>query len=139
VIGLIAVEFTIGYTGFLQFATSHYQTPIALALGFMIWGLWSIPDTHPVARCLSFKPFVYFGGMSYTLYLIHLIALELFHKAQAALPILQAVNPVAGGFVMSLLMGMLIWHLWENPIYSLRRFLPYGAMPKLGRPEPVNA
>jgi peptidoglycan/LPS O-acetylase OafA/YrhL len=135
VVMLIATEFYFGQTGFLQFSTSYYQTPIALGLGFAIWGLWSIPDTHPVARFLSIKPLVYFGGMSYTLYLVHLIALDLFHNAQTSVPLFGAINPLAGGFIASLLMGMAVWHCWEKPIYELRRYLPYSKTSK-SRPIP---
>ncbi|RYG11164.1 MAG: acyltransferase, partial [Burkholderiales bacterium] len=64
--------------GVLQFVTKLYQTPIALALGFMIWALWSLPREHPVTRFLSFRPFVYLGEISYTCYLVHLVALDIF-------------------------------------------------------------
>ncbi|MGH8498513.1 MAG: acyltransferase family protein, partial [Methylococcales bacterium] len=64
---LIGTEHQLGHSGFLQFTTSHYPTPIALSMGFFIWGLWSTDYKHWVIRALSWKPLVYFGAMSYTL------------------------------------------------------------------------
>ncbi|MGH8536002.1 MAG: acyltransferase family protein [Gammaproteobacteria bacterium] len=125
ILSLIGVEFSLGQSGFLQFSTSHYQTPIALSMGFFVWGLWSLPESHLVVRVLSFGPFVYFGTMSYTLYLVHLIAMNLFHSLDLKLPLPQQIGVVAGGFAISLLMATAIWHWYEKPIYALRRYLPY--------------
>ena len=122
---LIAIEHSLGHQGFFQFTTSHYQTPIALAMGFFIWALWAINSNHIVARALSWKPLVYFGSMSYTLYLIHLFALDIYHALDIQLPFQTYVNDAAGAFVITLLTGMAIWHWVEKPIYSLRRYVPY--------------
>ncbi len=124
-VALIAGEYYLGQNGFLQFSVSHYQTPVALAMGFFIWGLWSLPDSHTVVRVLSWPPLVYFGGMSYTLYLVHLIAAELYRRTGLDLPFSPFVDSVIGGFITSLLMAMAIWHGFEHPIYALRRYLPY--------------
>lgn len=123
---LIGVEFYLGQSGFLQFSVSNYQTPIAMCMGFFIWGLWAINDSHIVARLLSWKPFVYFGSMSYTLYLVHLIAIDLFKATGIELPFSPQINLMIGGFMFSIMMAMAIWHLFEKPMYSLRRYLPYG-------------
>ena len=122
---LIATEHYLGHQGFFQFTTSHYQTPIALAMGFFIWALWAIENDHIVARVLSWKPLVYFGGMSYTLYLIHLFALDIYNRIGIQLPFETTVNEAIGAFLLTLLMGMAIWHWVEKPIYSLRRYVPY--------------
>jgi peptidoglycan/LPS O-acetylase OafA/YrhL len=135
VVILIAVEHQLGHGQFLQFAVSHYQTPVALAMGFFIWGLWAIPNQHWVARFLSWKPLVYFGGMSYTLYLVHLLAADIFEWTGIDLPFSAQLDRAAGAFVTTLLMGMMIWHLVEKPVYSLRRFIPYA---KSQRPDAVG-
>lgn len=126
VVLLVAIEFHFGHSGFLQFSVSNYQTPIAAAMGFLIWGLWSVDEGHIVARALAFRPFVYFGEMSYTLYLVHLIAADLFSATGIALPFSARTNVLIGGFAVSLLMGMAIWHGLEKPVYGLRRYLPYS-------------
>lgn len=123
---LIAIEHYLGHFGFFQFTTSHYQTPIALSMGFFIWGLWAIEDQHWVARFLSWKPLVYFGAMSYTLYLVHLVALEIFRFTGIDLPFSSQADEIVGAFMTTLLMGIVIWHLVEKPAYSLRRLLPYA-------------
>ena len=123
---LIGAEYYFGHQKFLQFSVSHYQTPIAMSMGFFIWGLWAIQDSHIVAKTLSWKPFVYFGGMSYTLYLVHLIAVDLFKFTDIQLPFSQQTNIMVGGFSISILMAMAIWHFFEKPMYSLRHRLPYA-------------
>lgn len=126
IVVFVALEHVFGHTGFLQFSTTHYQTPIAFSMGFFIWGLWSIKESHVLARVLSWRPFVYFGEMSYTLYLVHLIALDVYLKMGIKLPVSAKLNMVIGGFTLSLLMAMAIWHLFEQPMYNLRRYLPYS-------------
>ena len=125
VVVLIGTEYYLKHNGFLQFVVSHYQTPIALSMGFFIWSLWSINDSHMVARILSWRPLVYFGEMSYTLYLVHLLALDLFLASGIGLPFEPKTDLLIGGFCTSILMAMAIWHLVEKPAYSLRRFVPY--------------
>lgn len=125
-VGLIITEFQLRENGFLQFTTSNFQTPIAMAMGFFIWGLWSIDDSHLLARILTQKPFVYFGAMSYTLYLVHLFALDCYRRFPIDLPFSSHTDAVVGSFVLSLVMAMSIWHLFEKPIYSLKRYLPYS-------------
>ncbi len=123
---LISAEYYLGHQKFLQFSVSHYQTPIAMSMGFFVWGLWAIKDSHIVAKTLSWKPLVYFGGMSYTLYLVHLIAVDLFKLTDIQLPFSQQTNTMVGGFSLSMLMAMAIWHFFEKPMYSLRHYLPYA-------------
>lgn len=125
VILLVGFEFYLGHYRFLQFSISHYQTPIALSMGFFIWGLWSIDDSHFIAKLLSWKPLVYFGGMSYTLYLVHLISVDLLANTNILLPFSRQMNVALASFFSSLLMAMAIWHLFEKPMYDLRRYLPY--------------
>ena len=125
-VGLIITELQLGRNGFLQFTTSNFQTPIAMAMGFFIWGLWSIDDSHLFARILTQKPLVYFGTMSYTLYLVHLLALDCYRRFPIDLPFSSHTDAVVGSFVLSLVMAMTIWHLFEKPVYSLRRYLPYS-------------
>lgn len=126
VVALVTVEHRLHHTGFFQFTTSHYQTPIAMAMGFFIWGLWAIRDDHWVARVLSWKPLVYFGAMSYTLYLVHLLALDVFRASGIQLPFSTVTNEFTGAFVVTLLMGIAVWHLVEKPAYALRRYIPYA-------------
>ena len=126
IFALIAVEFFRADSGYLQFRTTHYQTPIAVAMGFFVWGLWSLKPTHIAARFLSCKPLVYFGEMSYTLYLVHLLAQYVFVATKIDLPFSPHVDQIFGSFILTMAMAMAIWHLFEKPVYSFRRYLPYG-------------
>ena len=52
---LISIEFGLSMEGLYQARTTHFQTPIAVALGFFIWSLWSVPDSNWTARILSWS------------------------------------------------------------------------------------
>jgi len=125
VVILVAVEFSLEQEGFLQFRTTHYQTPISLALGFFIWALWTLGPANIVVRALSWRPLVYLGEMSFTLYLTHLLALDVFLAMKIQLPFSPTVNNAVGGLATCLVMSALIWHLYEKPMYSFRRYINF--------------
>lgn len=139
ILALIATEHRLGQDGFFQFNTSHYQTPIALSMGFFIWSLWSIDDRHWVARVLSWRPLVYFGAMSYTLYLVHLVALGIFLSSGIELPFSDVINQAFGALITTIILGIAIWHLVEKPVYSLRRYIPYAKTNKPTAPIQSSA
>ena len=68
---------------------------------------------------------VYFGNMSYTLYLVHLVSADLFIFSGIALPFSESWNLAIGGFALTILLGAVIWHFYEKPIYGLRKHFPY--------------
>ena len=123
---LIAVEFLLEQEGFLQFRTTHYQTPISLALGFFIWALWTLGPTNISVRALSWRPHVNLGDKSFTLYLTHLLALDVFLATKIELPFSPTVNNAVGSMVTCLVMSAIIWHLYEKPMYSFRRYINYA-------------
>jgi len=125
VVALITIEFHWKLDGFYQFQTTHFQSPIAMCLGFFIWSLWNIKPSHPAARFLSFKPFVYFGEMSYTMYLIHLFTWDLWPRLGIDLPFSAKANLMIGTWVLTSLLAMAIWHTVEKPANNLKRFIPY--------------
>jgi peptidoglycan/LPS O-acetylase OafA/YrhL len=122
----VICQYKFGPHGVLQFVTTHYQTPIAIALGFVIWSLWHLPAQHWVVQFLSWKPLAYFGHLSYTCYLLHLVALDIFVATGIELPFSPLINRAVGSLGVTLLGAVLIWYLVEQPIYRLRRFVPYA-------------
>lgn len=128
---LVAVEFLLDQQGFLQFRTTHYQTPIAIALGAIIWALWTLGPTNVVVRVLSWKPLVYLGEMTFTLYLTHLLALDVFRATKIELPFSPTLNNALGSLATCLVMSALIWHLYEKPMYSFRRYITYARPARL--------
>jgi peptidoglycan/LPS O-acetylase OafA/YrhL len=76
--------------------------------------------------------------MSYTLYLVHLLTWNLLAASPSMLSALGlSTSGHAGiaiaGFLLSVLLAMAIWHLFEKPIYALRRYLPYYRADRLPR------
>lgn len=139
VVVLIGTEHYLGQSGFLQFSTSHYQTPIAAGMGFFIWGLWSLPGSHWVAKALSASPLVYFGAMSYTLYLVHLLTWDLLTNSPTVASAFGLSSPgqvwiASASLLISLFVAMAVWHLYEQPVYALRRYLPYRGEADPARP-----
>lgn len=125
IVALVATETIRHDTGFLQFRITHYQTPIAVAMGFFIWSLWALRESHVINRVLSIKPLVYFGEMSYTMYLVHLMAEPLWAMTRLQVPFVgQTVGRGLACLAITVILAMLIWHLVEKPANKLRRFLP---------------
>jgi peptidoglycan/LPS O-acetylase OafA/YrhL len=123
---LIYLEFHYKLDGFYQFQTTHFQSPIAVCLGFFMWSVWNLDRSHPMARFLSFRPFVYFGEMSYTMYLVHLFTWDLWEKLGIDLPFSKNVDLMIGTWVLTTIISMSIWHAVEKPANQLKRYVPYA-------------
>lgn len=121
--GLVFVEFFFRLDGFFQFQTSNFQTPIAALLGVFIWSLWVVEASHPIARVMSWRPLVYLGGMSYTMYLTHLFSWDVYRALPLRLPLSDRAGLVVGTFVVTTLMSMAIWHGLERPVNGLKRYV----------------
>jgi len=123
IVALIGLEFHLGMHGFFQFRTSHFQTPIAFLIGLFIWSLWNAGATHPLVRFLSWRPFVYFGEMSYTMYLTHLMSWDIYAALRGGMPAPKSAEILIGTWVVTTLMSMAIWHGVEKPMNSLKRYV----------------
>lgn len=126
VLGLIWLEKKLGLQGFIQFTPRYFQTPVALAAGIMIWGFWSLPGKSLLARIFSFPPFVYLGKLSYNLYVVHMFSWYAWAATCLVLSRNYGIDPShfipfhGGAFVLTLLMGMVLWHGLDKPLQRFK-------------------
>ena len=102
-------------------------------------------------RLLTFRPLLYFGKISYGLYVYHMFALWMitvilmhpFTLRLLDLTVFQA-QEVSRSFlvrlVATLAVAMVSWHLYECPINNLKRFFPYSKRkPEIGTKAPTTS
>jgi peptidoglycan/LPS O-acetylase OafA/YrhL len=111
--------FTIGHTGLVLF---YGWIVFQAAKGFP--GL--------IGSFLSNKVVVYFGKISYGLYVFHHFAPAMASFLCARLNmtgLLDRSLPIRLLFssVITIILTMLSWHLFEKPLNDLKRFIPYKA------------
>jgi len=71
---------------------------------------------------LAFRPFAYFGQISYGLYLFHPNCLGWSSKYFGTYNLTNAWV----GLAITLVVAMLSWHLFEKPINNLKNRFAYG-------------
>ena len=130
-VGLIALEYGLGADGYFHQQTSHFLGPIAPFLGMAMWGLWVADSRLAIVRFLNWKPFVYFGHLSYPMYLTHLTFISFCqHDLTAQIarvvdgPRAQYLVAFVLAFIMTSLAGAFIWHAIEVPAARLKRRFP---------------
>ncbi|WP_371345464.1 acyltransferase family protein [Ancylobacter sp. IITR112] len=105
----------------MAFITEHMPFPGLLALvpclgtALAIWGgerVTSLP-----ARLMGVGPLVFFGAISYSLYLVHWPIVVF---ARSLLPNLPAPAFLIGGVALSTLLGWLCWRFVEQPVRQQR-------------------
>ncbi len=147
---LIALEYRLGADGYFHQQTSHFLGPIAPFLGMAMWGLWVADARLAVVRFLNWKPFVYFGHLSYPMYLTHLTFISYCqHNLTPQIarlvdgPRAQYLVAFVLAFIMTSLAGAFIWHAIEVPASRLKRRFPLDpsrvrrtAMPAGATPQP---
>ncbi len=112
--------------------------PLSLGLvtAALVLALWQRP-TWFASRFLAFRPFAYFGQISYGLYLFHPNCLG---WSSQYLGTYNLTN-TWGGLAITLAVAMLSWHLFEKPINDLKNRFSYAEKRALNKPadESVNA
>lgn len=91
---------------------------------------WTAHDAKGFAKkLLSFRPLVYVGKISYGIYLYQFVSLFLVYKVQSLLGHPRLMNHWAGFAIvwtmLTLLVSMASWHLFERPVLKLKRRFPY--------------
>ena len=144
---LISIEFGFDFDGYYHQRTSQFLGIIAPLIGLSMWGLWVADEKLAIVRFLNWKPFVYFGQISYPMYLTHLTFIVFCHKDLAPW-ILQAVGGSARwqyavsfvlAFIMNSLAGAFIWHVIEVPASRLKRRFPLDPSRAARRAAPAAA
>jgi peptidoglycan/LPS O-acetylase OafA/YrhL len=133
----------IGLGGALFFVLfiAHYYRPVygtgglfatfgpislGLATAALVLTLWQRP-TWIFSRVLGFRPFAYFGQISYGLYLFHPNCLGWSSHYYGT----YNLTNTAVGLAITLAIAMLSWHAFEKPINNLKNRFTYGKKRRL--------
>ena len=95
---------------------------LGLATAALVLTLWQRPAWFP-SRVLGFRPFAYFGQISYGLYLFHPNCLGWSSHHYGTYNLTNAWI----GLAITLAVAMLSWHLFEKPINDLKNRFGYAA------------
>jgi len=107
---------------FLQLpATALSQWVFAVAVAGLVLVIWN-SKSRGLSRFLSLAPLPYLGKISYGLYVFHFPCLVL---AYAWLSPIMSHGTAIPGLIMTLLVSMLSWHLFEGPINAQKRHFSY--------------
>lgn len=88
--------------------------------------IWGGERTESAAtRLLGVRPLVFFGAISYSLYLVHWPIVVF---TRHLLPELPAPAFLAGGVALSTLLGWLSWRFVEQPVRQKRALFPRAAV-----------
>jgi peptidoglycan/LPS O-acetylase OafA/YrhL len=106
---------------------------LGLATAALVLTLWQRP-TWFLSRFLGFRPFAYFGQISYGLYLFHPNCLGWSSQYYGTFNLTNAWV----GLAITLAVAMLSWHLFEKPINNLKNRFAYGKSARSSslRPNP---
>jgi peptidoglycan/LPS O-acetylase OafA/YrhL len=102
------------------------QWVFAVAVAGLVLHLWSAKGS-PFTRLSSFGPFVYLGKISYGLYVWHFPVLLV---VSSGLHELVPRGSSVLALVVTVLVAVVSWHLFERPINNLKRLFPYRFAPR---------
>ena len=112
--------------------------PLSLGLttAALVLTLWQRPAWF-LSRILAFRPFAYFGQVSYGLYLFHPNCLGWSSRYFGTFNLTNAW----AGLAITLAAAMLSWHLFEKPINDLKNRFAYNEKRRVEQPanEPATA
>jgi len=111
---------------------------LGLATAALVLTLWQRP-TWFVSRIFAFRPFAYFGQISYGLYLFHPNCLGWSSRYYGTFNLTNAWV----GLAVTLAVAMVSWHLFEKPINNLKNRFAYGGKRAIrqpaGQPTPAGS
>ena len=102
---------------------------LGVATAALVLALWQRPS-WPLARFFGFRPFAYFGQISYGLYLFHPNCLGWTKKYYGDYNLTNTFV----GLAVTLVVAMLSWHAFEKPINNLKNRFNYGVRRRAERP-----
>jgi peptidoglycan/LPS O-acetylase OafA/YrhL len=107
---------------------------LGLATAALVLTLWQRPAWLP-SRILAFRPFAYFGQISYGLYLFHPNCLGWSSHYYGTFNLTNTWV----GLAVTLAVAMVSWHLFEKPINNLKNRFAYGEKRPIERPAGESA
>ncbi len=106
------------------FVPGNEQTFYAVSIALFIHGLKVSPESK-VSVFLSHNFFVYIGKISYGVYLCHLFGHNILEWIILKVPFIKNVPESLSLFILSFIMGISLWHLFDKRINDYRkRFIP---------------
>jgi peptidoglycan/LPS O-acetylase OafA/YrhL len=139
----------IGGAIFFVLFIAHYYRPVhgtgglfatfgpislGLATAALVLTLWQWP-TWFLSRILAFRPFAYFGQISYGLYLFHPNCLGWSSHSYGTYNLTNALV----GLAITLAVAMLSWHVFEKPINDLKNRFVYAEKRAIAQPSGESA
>jgi len=118
-------RFYLGRSGIGVYYATFGPLSLGIATAALVITLWQEPG-RIVARVLAFRPFAYFGQISYGLYLFHPNSLGWSGKYFGH----STLTNTFIGLAITLAAAMISWHTFEKPINSLKNRFGYSAQRK---------
>jgi peptidoglycan/LPS O-acetylase OafA/YrhL len=122
---------------FGQFIPTHQQSLFAPVFAALVLGLWHGGHTW-FARALAIQPLPYFGKMSYGMYLIHVFTWPMLQVIEPVVPAITRIPEFWSSLILTTLLAMAAWHLFESPLNDLKDRIPYRKAPRVA-PRPAAA
>jgi len=114
-------RFYLGRPGIGVIYATFGPLSLGVATAALVLTLWQEP-TRWFARVMAFRPFAYFGQISYGLYLFHPNCLGWTSKYFGK----DNLTTTFAGLGITLAVAMLSWHSFEKPINNLKNRFGYG-------------
>jgi peptidoglycan/LPS O-acetylase OafA/YrhL len=129
-------RFYLGRPGIGIWYATFGPLSLGVATAALVLTLWQRPS-WPVARFFGFRPFAYFGQISYGLYLFHPNCLGWTKKYYGDYNLTNTFV----GLAVTLAVAMLSWHTIEKPINNLKHRFKYAGQRRAKQPigEPMAA
>jgi peptidoglycan/LPS O-acetylase OafA/YrhL len=114
-------RFYLGRPGIGVYYATFGSISLGLATAAVVLTLWQEPARW-YAKILAFRPFAYFGQISYGLYLFHPNCLGWSSKYFGNYTLANSL----AGLAITLAVAMLSWHVFEKPINNLKNRFGYA-------------
>jgi peptidoglycan/LPS O-acetylase OafA/YrhL len=114
-------------SGVPHFLPRLNQTAIAIGFAAVVVGVWRSADRSALSRVLRARPFVYFGKISYGLYLVHLFTWAPTARWFGVAATTHRIDVALVRLALTLLLGAVLWHVYEGPLNRLKKHVVFGA------------
>lgn len=115
IIGLVML--IISYISMIYYDFKLHNLAISFSATFFIIGLYTKKDSI-ISRFLSYKAFVFLGKLTFSLYLFHVLAINVVEVALSKLNIHDWYIVFALSYGLSILIAYLVYVFYENPLIT---------------------
>jgi peptidoglycan/LPS O-acetylase OafA/YrhL len=97
------------------------QTAIAVGFAATVVGVWRLRPESALHRILGWRPFSFFGKISYGLYLVHLFTWAPVARWFGVEGLSHRVDVFFVRLALSLVAGTVLWFAYEGPINNIKK------------------